>query len=504
MADPNGRADPPNFSARLFAHGGIYGLEQVIQTVVAFVLLPVYARYLGTSGYGQIGLLLSFGGVLSIVIFQGFGAAWFRLRFLPEIRNRLPEFQTTVVLYLGISVALASLVFFLAGPFLTPLITPEIPFLPLWPWVLAIACGTVFATLFRYTAQSDQKPVQYIVFTLLHQGVMVAAILYMVVVRDAGTLGQLQGTAFAALLFALVSLVLLRPYRLSRNHRNDLRLSFAYGVPVLPHMLASPVNTLVDRSVVNLLLGSSMTGIYVAGQQLSRISDAAAQALNKAYAPIFNTLAQEAAENGAGSSGHSAKLHVIAEMAYVLTLAILGVGTVVVMACREVLLLLANPEFASAWKIILLLVGAETMRTYYHVFGRSVQFELETIRFMPVLSWSTMLFNLAGNFALIPTFGIVGAAMATFISQCLLAVMTFYLGRRALAVPYPWRRMGLALGGFALTCALLTGCDVTADAWVWRLPLKLAVALPFGLYVAVTLFRRVRDPEFARAPIRVR
>lgn len=497
MGDPAARTGKSRSSARLFAHGGIYGLEHVLQTLVMLILLPVYARYLGTSGYGKIGVLLAFSGVLNILMLQGLGSAWFRLRILPEVRNRVGEFQTTLVVYLAISVGAIALLFFLLGPRVSPLLTPNIPFYPWWPWVLIIAASAVFATLYRNAARSDQKPVQYMIFTALQQLATVAAILFMVVYLEAGALGQLQGTAMAAVPFAVLGLFLLRPYRRSPDPRGDLKLSFAYGLPVLPHMLAAPLNTLIDRSVVNVLLGTSLTGVYVAGQQISRLGDAVAQALNRAYAPIFNALAQEAEEAGLHTGPAREKLHDIAEMGYALTLAILAIGTGLVALSREVLLFLANPEFASAWRIILLLVAAEIMRTYYHVFGRPIQFKLEAIRFMPILSWSSIGVNLAGNFILIPFFGIVGAALATFFSQAGLAVATLVLGHRTMAIPYRWGSMAAAFAGFLLTAAALTACDARFESLTLRLPLKIAVALPFLLYATVSLYRHLQMPGFA-------
>ncbi len=480
-----------NFSARLLTHGGIYGLEQVLQSLVMFVLLPVYARHLGTEGYGAVGLLLSFSGVLSVLMLQGLGSAWFRLRILPQVRNRIEEFQTTLVLYLATSVAFISILFFLIGPRIIPWLTPNIPFYPLWPWVLIIAGCTVFATLYRNAARSDQKPIQYIVFTAVQQLLSVIAILAMVVYFKRGPLGQLQGTAIAAIPFALLSLYLIRPYRISSDARSDIRLSFAYGLPVLPHMLAAPVNTLIDRVVVNALLGASLTGVYVAGQQISRLGDAVAQALNKAYAPIFNALAQEAEEEE-DAVARERLLMAISEMGHVITLTILAIGVGLTMLSREVLLFLTNPEFASAWRIILLLVSAEIMRTYYHVFGRPIQFKLETIRFLPFLSWSSMGLNLIGNLILIPLMGIVGAALATFISQAGLAGLTLYLSHRTMKIPYPWFVMASSFGAFLFTALGLTWCDASLDSVALRLPLKIAIATPFLLYAGISLIKHLR------------
>lgn len=497
MSDPAGRAATPSIVARVFAHGGIYGLEYVMQTLVTMLLLPVYARYLGTSGYGKIGVLLSFSGVLSILMLQGLGSAWFRLRILPEVRDRLREFQTTIVLYLAASVTVVAGLFFLLGPLISERLTPNLPFYPWWPWVLVIAASTAFSNLFKLAARSEQKPLQYIVFTVLHQASTVAAVLVMVIALRAGALGQIQGTAFAAVPFAVLSLFLLRPYRRSENPRGDLGLAFAFGLPVLPHMLAGPLNIFIDRSVVNFFLGSSLAGVYIAGQQISRLTQAVAQALNMSYGPIFNNLAQEAVAHPSDSPEYRDQLKQIGELGHIITLTMLAVGTGVIVFSREVLLLLTNPEFAEAWRIIGLLVAAQMMMSYYFVFGRAVFFSRESVRYMPLLSWSFLLLNLAGNCILIPLMGILGAALSTLISQTMLALLTLRLANRFIRIPYPARMMLMCFAAFLLTAGALTWCDATLTSIPFRLLCKVGVALPFLLFTGYALLGHVRQRSAA-------
>jgi O-antigen/teichoic acid export membrane protein len=97
--------------------------------------------------------------------------------------------------------------------------------------------------------------------------------------------------------------------------------------------------------------------------------------------------------------------------------------------------------------------------------------------------------NVALNVALIPRYGMIGAASATVTADVVWFVMSCYYFRRARladdAFPPVW---GPLLGGVAM-CAALWFTPVLG--WPWRLVLSvvvyLAVQVPFGS------FRRVRE-----------
>jgi O-antigen/teichoic acid export membrane protein len=51
------------------------------------------------------------------------------------------------------------------------------------------------------------------------------------------------------------------------------------------------------------------------------------------------------------------------------------------------------------------------------------------------------LINVAVNFALIPQFGMAGAAYATLAGHSAMAILTYFVSRRFFSVPYDWFRL---------------------------------------------------------------
>ena len=67
----------------------VYGLGDVATSIISFLLLPLYARFLTPEDYGAIGLLLSVEVVAKIVFRFGLDAAFMRLYFdCPDDRAR--------------------------------------------------------------------------------------------------------------------------------------------------------------------------------------------------------------------------------------------------------------------------------------------------------------------------------------------------------------------------------------------------------------------------------
>jgi O-antigen/teichoic acid export membrane protein len=473
----------------VFAHGGIYGIEQVVQVVLAFGLLPLYARYLGPAGLGIVGTLASLASVLGILLLQGMDSAWFRIRILPEVREDYDGFKTTILVYLAGASAAGALVFFLVGPFLAPFLTPNIPFWPWWPLVLTTATGAVFTGLFRATALSERKSVKYILFAIAQQLATAGLIVLMIVPLEKGALGQVQAGALAGASFGLFALVLLRPYRRPEAPRPKLSLTLGYSLPVLPHMLAVPLNVVIDRTIVIGLLGPAFAGVYVVAQQVAGLTNRVTTSLNRAYAPIFNEIAQEGVEAGRESPLMKERLGALAELSGNIILAALGVALGVALVGREVLMVLAGPEFAGAAKLILILVGAELLYVFYTVFNRAIFFHRESVRYIPLLSWTALGVNLAGNVILIPIYGVTGAAMATVFSQAALAALTLRVANWRMRVPYRWRRIIPACLAFALTVMVLGAVDARVEAHIARIGLKVCVVLPLLAWSGFAIYR---------------
>src|SRR5260221_4207792 len=68
-------------SKRLGKHTAVYGLGGLVSRILAVLLLPLYTRYLGPTGFGKIETVVALTTVLVIVLRLGISSAFFRFYF---------------------------------------------------------------------------------------------------------------------------------------------------------------------------------------------------------------------------------------------------------------------------------------------------------------------------------------------------------------------------------------------------------------------------------------
>src|SRR4051812_20589486 len=66
---------------RLGSQSAIYGLGGILSRLIAVFLIPLYATYLGTEGFGRIETIIALASVLVIVLRMGIQSAFFRFYF---------------------------------------------------------------------------------------------------------------------------------------------------------------------------------------------------------------------------------------------------------------------------------------------------------------------------------------------------------------------------------------------------------------------------------------
>jgi O-antigen/teichoic acid export membrane protein len=108
-----------------------------------------------------------------------------------------------------------------------------------------------------------------------------------------------------------------------------------------------------------------------------------------------------------------------------------------------------------------------------------------------VISGVAALLNVGLNLALIPPFGMMGAAVATIGAYAALFLGMAWRAQRVFPVPYQWRRVATALGAAIALTAIGRVLDVPLAAAIALVAVYPLVLLPLGFYLPEEL-RRMR------------
>ena len=477
------------------AHGGVYAGSRLVNALISFLLIPLYAHLLGDDGYGVISLMMIVTSVGQVLMGQGLGGAWYRLRFEYEGAAGLRRFETSVIWYMVGSIAVLVGLSALLGPWVVEKLTPGVGFYPYWFLALLTAGGMALVDLYFRKQQALQRPVGFAIFSALRSALIPGGIVLFMVALGRGASGKLEGEALAEWLLAVLALWLLRPGGLGEFRWGEVRRSLAYGLPLVGHQLAAIMNNLIDQFLVNGYLGLAATGVYAMGYKVASASALVAVTLNQAFSPLFMSALKESERaRGAGEAERARRSLESVARAAVLLLVVVACGALVLTALgRELLAVLATGEFGGSWRVLALVSAGEVVMGGYLAVSGAVFYHVRRVRLMPLLTVAAAGVNVVANVLMIPRFGIMGAAWATLLSNAVLFGATMLVAQWSVAIPHRWGQWGWVMGATGVALAGLWVVDAVLWPWWLRLGVKVLIA---GVAIVVMLWRthcRMRD-----------
>lgn len=429
-AAPAGGARRGGEIHNLGRHTLIYGVGTLASKLASFIMLPVYTRFLTPADYGVLELLSMTIEVIGTI--AGIGLASSIFKFYAEYQTKGEENQvisTAALAALAIALATAGLGL-LASPALTRLVFDH-----------GIGSDPLYFRLFFliYLAQTAEM-VPLMLLRARHEsvGFVVASVgkllamltlnIVFVVHLRMGVLGVLVGN----LTVSAVSATALMGYTLWRTGLNFSRKKFAamtrFGYPMVFWLLSNFVLVFSDRYFLNHYRGPSVVGIYSLAYKFAFVLTAFA------FTPFWMVWEPQRFALARGERAGEVYARVFTYLNAALGSAALVMGLFVL----DLLRVMAAPAFMPAYRLVPLILAAQVI---YHwtAFCNFGLFLRDRTRVLARLSLVTVASVLVLNLALIPRYGVWGAAGATFLGYVIRFLAVYIPGQRAYHVHYHWR-----------------------------------------------------------------
>jgi O-antigen/teichoic acid export membrane protein len=455
----------------LARHSAIYGLGSVVSSLIAVFLLPLYTRYLTKADYGAIETLIAGSAVLTIFLQAGINSAFFRFYFDspdPEQRNRVVRTSfwfTMAGATVGLGIGLL---------FATEIST--------WLFGTGARAGLVRAaavllwanlnyqqmtSLFRV----EQRSVAFVVASLANVLITIGATILLVVGLHDGAVGALVGN-FAGTLCVYFPLLFYRRFQLGLQFDWQLfRRMNAFGLPLVPSALALWVNNFSDRLFLVKLSGPAEVGLYSIGIRITSAIVLLLTAFRAAW-PAFAYSIEDERE------ARTTYGYVLTYVLLVTCWAALALGAL----APWIVNVLTTPRFSSAQRVVALLAFSNAAKAGFIVVSIGIGRARRT-RFNWIITGSAAAVNVGLNLALIPPYGMIGAAISTLVSFSFMFAFMAWHAQRIYPVPYQWRRVAILVGtaaGLNVVAALVNAPLPLAIALVVAFPI---VLLPLGFYL---------------------
>src|SRR6478609_10819183 len=287
-----------------------------------------------------------------------------------------------------------------------------------------------------------------------------------------GATGAVVGNFIGTLAVYLV-LLAYRRYQLGLQFDRALfREMNRFGIPLVPSALFLWAINFVDRLFVGHYKGISEVGVYSLAVRVSSVIVFLMIAFRLAWPAFAYSIEDESAAKRTYS-------YVLTYLLFICCWVSIALGTLAPWLVR--ILAPSKPAFYRADEAVGVLAFGATAYAGYTVLSIGIGRARQT-QFNWIISGLAAALNIALNFALIPPYGMMGAAISTAAAYVALFVGMTLNSQRVYPVPYQWRRV-LTLSAVAIA---LTAVGYELRSFPVSIALCLAyplLLLPLGFYL---------------------
>ncbi len=412
----------------LARHAAIYGSADTFSIVINFILFPVITRHLSPSDYGALGILLLFGATTKILFRMGLDSGFFRIYYDQQTEREQRVFATTIL----IAAATISLSLFA----LSVLLAESIGRLLLGPGngklIILVASDTLlnaFAFIPMNLFRIRGKAGYFTVASTLRNGLNLV-FKVVLVVSGWGVAGVLWSDVISSSFF-VVALTPTLFGNLGRGFSwSMLRKALAFGLPKVPHGLAYQALNLADRKLLDVLASRAEAGLYHVAYMFGTGVKFFLSAFELAWVPFTYSLLKRA-------DAPSTLARIVTYASAILV----SVGLAIAVLSREILTMMTDPKYHSAYPVIPVIVLAYVIQGFFTLTGIGIGISKKAY-YYPILTFAAATTNISINLVVIPLFGKMGAAWATVAGYSVLTGMGYYFANRHYPIPFEWGRMG--------------------------------------------------------------
>lgn len=476
----------------------IYGLGDVATSIVSFLLLPVYVRFLSPTDYGVIGLLLAVEVAAKILFRWGVDASFMRLYYdCPDEAARQRLASTIFFFLLGANGTLL-----LAALAAAPTLAVHLFGAPTHVSSLRLVLVNTFIVGFYFLPfhvfRIEGRSPRFIALTVSRSTLTILMRLLLVVVFGMGVLGVVLADLVVTAIFTLVLVRWFAPLIRPAFSPALLRQALAFGLPRLPHGLAHQTVAVADRYLLTMFVGLREIGLYSIGASFGLALKLFLSAFEYAWAPFYFATMKEP----------DARVTFSRVTTYGVSMLVLLTAGLSAIA-GDLVRLMTTPEFHGAARVVPFIALGVMFQGVYLLTSIGLNITKRT-EYYPLATGAAAAVSVGANLLLIPRFGALGSAWANALAYGTLAAVSMVFSQRVYPVQYEWGRLArVAIAGcIALGAAWLP--NVTFVPVAGLLVRGAIVVAVFSLMLAATGFVRPEErrrlhqlaaPFWARAPV---
>lgn len=408
---------------KLFSHSLLYGLGPQIPKFASFFVLPLITPFLTTTDYGVYGVITAYTGLLSML--QELGISIVLVNTFYEY-HRGERWRFHWKRLLGFLI-LWSVVFALLLVVFVNLILPQEALLNRWKILLVLflqasifsAVNVIGSRLFQLKERPD-----YILIATATSGVITVLLnYYFIAVLKLGYMGWYYSTFTGTLCFFLFYVFpIVGKHNIVPSFQFNMRYLkriFRVALPTIPHNYSSYLLNSSDRVVMERLnISIPSLGAYNVGYAFGSYFNFIGTAVGMAQGPIMAKLWFK--------NTRESKIN-IRSMIFLLQTLFITAGFLLALWSKELLnLLYRNQDFAGSYVFAIVILMSYVYYPMYWASLNKLFYSKQTTQLWKI-SFIAGVGNIILNLIFIPFFGVLAAAVTTFICLSYMGYAGFFL-----------------------------------------------------------------------------
>ena len=429
----------------------IYGVGNISSKLAAFLLIPVYTKFLSIEDVGTIALIelveMFFLGVGSMGIYP---AVWRYIGQANEENKRKIIFSGYLGLVVGnlVVLGLISFGFEQISKFIGLSSARDYPLI----FFILLNVLFQFGGLFLLSLwQFQEKPRAFVVLSVFQLIGILGLSVYFVIYLHLGLWGVVIAKSITLGFVFMISLyTMLKNYITVPSLEVFLKL-IRFGAPLVLLGLVTPVLTLSDRFFLNMFVPLSMIGIYSINYKFGMLINMFL------VVPLQRGLLPMIYKQGLKDEMQPIYKDTIFYYLVIGCFMILGITFFI----RPVIALIASSEYLEATYIVPVVAAAYLISGFRPFFTPLVALKDRT-DLLGKAAGVGIFICLGLNYVLISQYGITGAAAATILSYIIFTTIVYVISRKITPMDWGWMRIGKVA---ALTGAIIASVKMAVNYW---------------------------------------
>ena len=400
---------------------GFIGTVQILTSLGTFFLLPIITKTLGTYDYGlwaQINIIVS---LVSSLALMGLSMGFVRFLSSETETKTIREAVYSILFFVTISGFLASLLIY---TFAEPLATfgfkdPEAAYFLQAGSALIFLNVVESISLFYFRVFRQIKKFSY--FTLFETFGKLFLILILLKMGY-GLLGVIVATLLVQSSILLISLVIIiSQIGFVIPRFTHIKEYLQFSLPLTPSALVRWITESSDRYLVTYFLGLGSVGVYSAAYSIGNLIQLFVSPLQVILLPELSKLFDE-------NKIDQVRIYLSNSLRYFLLITVPAVFGLSALA-KPLLGIFTTQDFLSGWLVIPIIALSGLLAGIFQIFV-NIMFLVKETKSTTYINIIAAVSNVLLNLLLIPSIGIIGAALSTLISYFLMIVLCIYISMK--------------------------------------------------------------------------